>query len=169
MWLVSLACTTIFFQVAIGGSSGYTTGPSVVDLGYARYQGVVSPTTQNTEFLGIRYAAPPIGTLLALSLCQTLKLTSLDSCLGNLRWKAPQTPRRDTRLQVANTQPNRCHQAFPGTNPRNPIQDGLVSSNGTSTSAAVTLGSRQVSEPVESEDCLFLKYVSLCPTQYSYS
>jgi hypothetical protein len=33
----------------------------VVDLGYARYQGVVDPELNITSYLGIRYAAPPIG------------------------------------------------------------------------------------------------------------
>lgn len=34
--------------------------PLVVDLGYAKYQGVPS-TRGNTNFLGIRFAAPPTG------------------------------------------------------------------------------------------------------------
>lgn len=44
-------------------SRGATTAATanVVDLGYAKYQGSVNPTTQNTQFLGIRYAAPPTG------------------------------------------------------------------------------------------------------------
>ncbi|KAK2050170.1 carboxylesterase [Colletotrichum somersetense] len=41
-----------------------------VDLGYARYSGNVLPSGVN-QFLGMRYAAPPIG---------------------NLRWRAPQDP-----------------------------------------------------------------------------
>lgn len=35
--------------------------PPVVDLGYATYQGVFNSTANITNFLGIRYAAPPIG------------------------------------------------------------------------------------------------------------
>jgi hypothetical protein len=35
--------------------------PPVVDLGYARYQGYVDSTTNNTHFLSIRYAEPPLG------------------------------------------------------------------------------------------------------------
>ena len=38
-----------------------TSAESVVDLGYAKYAGVVNETSQNTYFLGIRYAAPPTG------------------------------------------------------------------------------------------------------------
>lgn len=36
------------------------TGP-IVDLGYATYEGVVDTSSNITTFLGIRYAAPPIG------------------------------------------------------------------------------------------------------------
>lgn len=38
-------------------------GPAVpiVDLGYAKYAGSFNVTTHNTQFLGMRYAAPPIG------------------------------------------------------------------------------------------------------------
>ena len=34
----------------------------VVDLGYAQYQGVFDRATNVTNFLGIRYAAAPVGT-----------------------------------------------------------------------------------------------------------
>jgi carboxylesterase type B len=37
----------------------------IVDLGYAQYQGAVNPANSITHFLGIRYAAPPLGELLA--------------------------------------------------------------------------------------------------------
>jgi hypothetical protein len=43
---------------------------SIVDLGYAKYQGTVLEAGV-TQFLGMRYAAPP---------------------LGDLRWRAPQDP-----------------------------------------------------------------------------
>lgn len=33
----------------------------IVDLGYAKYQGAFSSSTNITRFRGIRYAAPPIG------------------------------------------------------------------------------------------------------------
>jgi hypothetical protein len=49
----------------------------VVDLGYARYQGVALEAGVN-QFLGMRYAAPP---------------------LGDLRWRAPQDPLRNESLQ----------------------------------------------------------------------
>lgn len=33
----------------------------IVDLGYAKYHGMVNTTLNVTTFLGVRYAAPPIG------------------------------------------------------------------------------------------------------------
>ena len=35
--------------------------PTVVDLGYAQYQGTFNASINTTTFYGIRYAAPPIG------------------------------------------------------------------------------------------------------------
>lgn len=32
-----------------------------VNLGYATYQGTFNSSTNTTKFLGIRYAAPPVG------------------------------------------------------------------------------------------------------------
>lgn len=36
---------------------------TVVDLGYAQYQGTSNDVLNITNFLGIRFAAPPIGTI----------------------------------------------------------------------------------------------------------
>jgi hypothetical protein len=36
---------------------------SIVDLGYAQYQGTVDTGLNTTNFLGIRYAAAPVGAL----------------------------------------------------------------------------------------------------------
>jgi hypothetical protein len=48
-------------------ASGQTTVPvKVVDLGYATYQTDVSLDEGVTSFLGIRFAAPPIGKSSAL-------------------------------------------------------------------------------------------------------
>ncbi|KAG2064949.1 alpha/beta-hydrolase [Suillus decipiens] len=66
-----------------------TNDAPVVDLGYAQYQGSVDTVTNTTSFLGIRYAAPPIG---------------------NLRWAAPQPPPTTSGIQHAVTQPNECYQ-----------------------------------------------------------
>jgi carboxylesterase type B len=73
----------------------------VIDLGYAQYQGSVDTVTNTTSFLGIRYAAPP---------------------LGNLRWAAPQPPPTTSGVQQANTQPNECYQAPLGNASTNPFE-----------------------------------------------
>jgi hypothetical protein len=46
--------------VAVGAQ---TPGP-IIDLGYAQYQGAVNAATSITNFMGIRYAAAPIGLFL---------------------------------------------------------------------------------------------------------
>lgn len=53
---------------------------TVVDLGYAKYRGQ-SPSNGTVEWLGIRYAAPPVG---------------------NLRFAAPQDPEKKDGVQSAN-------------------------------------------------------------------
>ena len=62
-----------------------------VDLGYEIYQGTSNPATCLTEFLGIRFAAPP---------------------LGKLRWQAPRPPvyNRSNVIQ-ANTFATQCPQS----------------------------------------------------------
>jgi hypothetical protein len=40
------------------------TGQTIVDLGYARYQGTSDEFLNITTYLGLRYAAPPVGELL---------------------------------------------------------------------------------------------------------
>ncbi|KAF7335628.1 COesterase domain-containing protein [Mycena venus] len=75
--------------------------PPVVDVGYAQYQGFVDTATNITQFLGIRYAAPPIG---------------------DLRFRAPQHPANETGLQLATFQPNWCMQSGDGTSPTNPLR-----------------------------------------------
>ncbi|KAJ7587028.1 Alpha/Beta hydrolase protein, partial [Mycena floridula] len=74
-------------------------GP-IVDLGYAQYQGVTDPTVNMTSFLGLRYAAPP---------------------LGDLRFRAPQPPLNVTGVQSALTNGNTCFQAGSGTSNTNPL------------------------------------------------
>ncbi|KAJ7455518.1 Alpha/Beta hydrolase protein [Mycena latifolia] len=72
----------------------------IVDLGYAQYQGSVS-ASNISHFLGIRYAAAP---------------------LGDLRFRAPQPPGNVTGVQQATTQPNQCFQAAGGSSPTNPFE-----------------------------------------------
>ena len=64
----------------------------IVDLGYERYQGVANTSTGLNTWKGIRYAAPPTG---------------------SLRWQPPKTPavHRGEILQ-GNSLPQRCPQAF---------------------------------------------------------
>ena len=45
--------------------------PQIVDLGYATYQGLFNSTANTTNFLGIRYAAPPVGELDSLMICSS--------------------------------------------------------------------------------------------------
>ncbi|KAF5348564.1 hypothetical protein D9756_009623 [Leucocoprinus leucothites] len=73
---------------------------ALVDLGYAKYQGTLNNDTGNIEFLGVRYAAAPTGTL---------------------RWQAPQAPQTTSGVQLANTQPNTCMQAGNGANTVSPF------------------------------------------------
>ncbi|KAK0463614.1 Alpha/Beta hydrolase protein [Desarmillaria tabescens] len=73
----------------------------VVDLGYARYRGTLDPAGSNdTQFLGIRFAAPPTG---------------------SLRWQAPRTPGFVPGIQNATAEPPRCLQAGTGAAPSNPF------------------------------------------------
>ncbi|KAG2068865.1 alpha/beta-hydrolase [Suillus decipiens] len=74
---------------------------SIVDLGYAQYQGSVDTTTNITSFFGIRYAAPPVG---------------------DLRWAAPHPPSTVPGVQQATTQPNECYQATVGNSSTNPFE-----------------------------------------------
>ncbi|KAJ7848481.1 Alpha/Beta hydrolase protein [Mycena olivaceomarginata] len=72
----------------------------IVDLGYAQYQGAVS-AANISHFLGIRYAAAP---------------------LGDLRFRGPQPPANVTGVQQATVQPNQCFQASNGLSSTNPLE-----------------------------------------------
>ncbi|KAJ7627839.1 Alpha/Beta hydrolase protein [Mycena polygramma] len=78
----------------------------IINLGYAQYQGQVDTTTNVTTFLGIRYAAPP---------------------LGELRFRAPTGPENVTGLQSATTQPDKCFQADNGLSQSNPLSTRDIS------------------------------------------
>ncbi|KAF7334309.1 COesterase domain-containing protein [Mycena sanguinolenta] len=74
----------------------------IVDLGYAQYQGAVNTANNITHFLGVRYAAAP---------------------LGDLRFRAPQPPvNMSGVVQQATTEPNECLQASTGQSPTNPLE-----------------------------------------------
>ncbi|GJJ10761.1 hypothetical protein Clacol_004989 [Clathrus columnatus] len=65
--------------VAVLGAAATASQSSIVDLGYSVYEGITQSNGQN-QFLGIRYAAPP---------------------LGDLRFRAPQPPLTTTGVQPA--------------------------------------------------------------------
>ncbi|KAJ7589883.1 Alpha/Beta hydrolase protein [Mycena floridula] len=73
----------------------------VVDLGYARYQGTFDSASNNTHFLGMRYAAPP---------------------LGPLRFLAPQNLFPVEAVQPATDLPPRCLQATQGNASKTPFR-----------------------------------------------
>ncbi|KAF5358811.1 hypothetical protein D9758_008542 [Tetrapyrgos nigripes] len=83
-----------------GLTSNTESDAPIVDLGYASYQGSFDASTNVTNFLGIRYAAAP---------------------LGDLRFRAPQPPANVPGVQQANTEPPECFQAFMGLSPTNPF------------------------------------------------
>ncbi|SJL12164.1 uncharacterized protein ARMOST_15585 [Armillaria ostoyae] len=85
----------------------------VIDLGYAKYRGTFDPAgSNNTQFLGIRFAAPPTG---------------------SLRWRAPRTPGFVAGIQNATTEPSECLQAGTGRASSNPFpaskRDALAVAN----------------------------------------
>ncbi|KAJ7651188.1 Alpha/Beta hydrolase protein [Roridomyces roridus] len=80
--------------------AGVQAAPTV-NLGFAQYQGAVDAATNITSFLGIRYAAPP---------------------LGDLRFRAPAPPLITPGVQLATVQPNECMQSGDGISPTNPLK-----------------------------------------------
>ncbi|KAJ7664715.1 alpha beta-hydrolase [Mycena rosella] len=89
-----------FFLTATLALSAHAQSAPIVDLGYARYRGTVSAINV-THFLGIRYAAAP---------------------LGDLRFRAPQPPATVPGVQDATTEPNECFQTSKGLSPTNPLE-----------------------------------------------
>jgi hypothetical protein len=53
----------ISLALASTSSAGLTSraDPPVIDLGYVQLQGATNTSTNVTSWLGIRYAAPPVG------------------------------------------------------------------------------------------------------------
>lgn len=63
--ILAWAAPTIFLVNQVNGlplSTTETSGQPVVDLGYSRYQGITIGSGVN-QYLGMRYAAPPVGDL----------------------------------------------------------------------------------------------------------
>ncbi|KAK3937416.1 putative carboxylesterase family protein [Diplogelasinospora grovesii] len=92
--VLSFVLLPLFYPVHVAGVGGGNL--TVVDLGYAVYTGIHNSTTGLHVWKGIRYAAPPVGTL---------------------RWQAPQplspTPNITTAPVTADQFGPACPQAFP--------------------------------------------------------
>ncbi|KAJ7573689.1 Alpha/Beta hydrolase protein [Mycena floridula] len=120
-------------------TSGYLARAAdpVVDLGYAQYQGVTDSTMNITTFLGIRYAAPPVG---------------------KLRFRAPQSPLKVAGIQSASTAGDGCIQGSTnGKSNTNPFLQDLFGDRPKDEDHFPSVSRAAVSG---SEDCLFLNVVS---------
>ncbi|KAJ7227670.1 alpha beta-hydrolase, partial [Mycena rebaudengoi] len=91
---LTCACATATILLAVRAQR------PIIDLGYAEYQGTVNSATNIANFLGIRYAAAP---------------------LGELRFRGPRPPVNVSGVQQATTQPNQCLQASNGISNTNPL------------------------------------------------
>jgi hypothetical protein len=62
-----LAMKAYLFGLLVPGALGHAVcqdpSPFVVDLGYSRHQGVSVSEGEVVQYLGMRYAAPPLGDL----------------------------------------------------------------------------------------------------------
>ena len=76
--IVTTALLSLYYLICFLITKGIAVGP-VVDLGYSRYEGVALGNGVS-QWLGIRFAAPP---------------------LGNLRFRAPADPDQNATLQRA--------------------------------------------------------------------
>ena len=159
----NIACFTLYlccyFALTI-----FAQADAIVDLEYARYQGVQYQDPINhknyTQFLGIRYAAAPTGKVLfsaSHSLFSQKSLPSLES--GSRRFRGPQPPSYTPGVQLANKQPSECFQASSGTAPESPFRN--ISSTRPAPSRRLEARTPRVdlSMRESSEDCLFLKYI----------
>ncbi|KAI0094265.1 cephalosporin esterase [Irpex rosettiformis] len=104
MLLTALLTALCVETYALGQTLSSHSAP-IIDLDYAVYEGVFNQTTNTTSFLGIRYAAPPVG---------------------KLRFQAPARPLDERRLgvQKANLLPTGCPQASFGMNESTPFKSG---------------------------------------------
>ncbi|KAH0833389.1 Alpha/Beta hydrolase protein [Lanmaoa asiatica] len=142
LWLPS----TLLAMSAATAANMNVTAP-IVNLGYAQYQGYFDAQTNLTNFLSIRYAAPPLGEhhidIAAIEPNVVVMLIYKISRSGNLRFQAPQPPLPESGVQPAMQNPNMCYQATFGTNTMAPV-------------SPYGYNKRQSATPASSEDCLFL-------------
>lgn len=136
--------STVFALLSSIAATCASKPTTVVDLGYAKYEGSLNEETRNIEFLGMRYAAAPTG-----EFTHSSRTRPFTKCVpkGAHRWREPQLPRATPGIQKANVFPNRCWEAGQGNQPVAPFP---LSSSSRQEKRAV---------PEFSEDCLFLKYV----------
>lgn len=160
-----MLCLSIIL-LCVGGiiDASTTSRDFIVDLGYAKYQGHINPTTRNTEFLSIRFAAPPTGSyppkISGRYLWSRWVYKHIYIPLGNLRWSAPQPPSHTPGVQAANTLPNRCISTTGlGTSNFSPFRVGFNATRTTPLAPEVMGKRATIQIPPSSEDCLFLKYV----------
>ncbi|KAJ7625359.1 Alpha/Beta hydrolase protein [Mycena polygramma] len=99
MALHTLFPVALLWFLSVRAVESSVTAP-VVDLGYAQYQGVVDTELNITAFRGIRYAAPPTG---------------------SLRWQAPHPPSKVGGVQQASDDPSQCYQGTFGAAATNPL------------------------------------------------
>ncbi|KAF9544593.1 alpha/beta-hydrolase [Agrocybe pediades] len=124
------------FAIAFAFSDAENTTTPVVDLGYAKYRGTIMKDkvtgSINSQFLAIRFAAPPTGTS---------------------RFAAPKPPLNTPAVQLAYTEPPFCYLASPwGLSDTNPF-----SRSGTALPLTPETGDF---DPQSSENCLFLNVVT---------
>ncbi|KAF5360192.1 hypothetical protein D9758_011359 [Tetrapyrgos nigripes] len=122
-------------------SSNNSDDPLIVDLGYAKYQGVLNETSNNVRFLGVHYAK---------------------STAGQLRWKAPQAPdplsdsKSEVQVLVADKQPAECPQAAGGLAPSSPFQTENASTSLNENQPELLKRDECDNVPTQDEDCLSL-------------
>ncbi|EIW83561.1 alpha beta-hydrolase [Coniophora puteana RWD-64-598 SS2] len=128
MWLnvSAFLALAVYSTGSSAGPTPFDASSPVVDLGYAQYQGIYNTTSNTTNFLSVRYGAPPVG---------------------DLRFAAPQPPSYEPGIQMSTSYPSMCYQANQGYNTTSPVPPyGLSGPSKRDTSTM----------PDQSEDCLFL-------------
>ncbi|KAJ3526789.1 hypothetical protein NMY22_g10029 [Coprinellus aureogranulatus] len=125
---LALVASLLCFQ-AESADARIDASSHVVDLGYAKYQGVINSRTGNTQFLGMRYARAPTG---------------------DLRWREPKPPLHTPGIQAADTLLPNCPRGAMGVQLSNPFKPTG------NPSVAQRSFAQEKQEVAYSEDCLFL-------------